>query len=245
MAHPARPAPETGTHAHPHRRRRRRRHLSSPDRRSARLLRARRDRGLRRRPSPRSGRPRGRRSVLRGSGRRVQRRCGRGPVPCPRHHARAQRGGPPLRHADLRRRLRRGRGLPRHGHEPLPAEPACPVRRGRREARGRAVREGAVLDRQRAAGAVRHGRRAGPGRRVREVRGRPSLQRDRRDRHPRRRQPRRGGLRLRAVLLDLDDHRGVPQPAGHLGEGQGLVHDRAVLRGRGLRLPRRASAPSR
>ena len=45
------------------------------------------------------------------------------------------------------------------------------------------------------------------------------------------------GLRLRAVLLDLDDDRGVPQPAGHLREGPRLVHHRAVQRTGGLRLP--------
>ena len=55
--------------------------------------------------------------------------------------------------------------------------------------------------------------------------------------HPRRREPRRRGLRLRADVLDLDDDRGVPQPAGDLGAGSRLVHDRAVLRARGLRLP--------
>ena len=115
--------------------------------------------------------------------------------------------------------------------------PRAPVRGGRRQARRRAVREGAVLGRQRTPGPVRHRRRAWPGRRVRPLRGGPPLQRDRRGRDPRRREPGRGGLRLRALVLDLDDDRGVPQPAGHLGEGPGLVHDRAVLRGGGLRLP--------
>ena len=54
---------------------------------------------------------------------------------------------------------------------------------------------------------------------------------------PRRRQPRRRGLRLRADVLDLDDDRGVPQPAGDLGAGPRLVHDGAVLRAGGVRLP--------
>ena len=45
-------------------------------------------------------------------------------------------------------------------------------------------------------------------------------------------------LRLRAVVLDLDHDRGVPEPAGDLGEGPRLVHHRAVQRARGLRLPR-------
>ena len=46
------------------------------------------------------------------------------------------------------------------------------------------------------------------------------------------------GLRLRADLLHLDDDRGVPEPARRLGEGPRLVHDAAVLRAGGLRLPR-------
>ena len=49
----------------------------------------------------------------------------------------------------------------------------------------------------------------------------PPVQRDRRGRHPRRGEPHRRRLRLRAVVLDLDDDRGVPEPAGHLGAGRG------------------------
>ena len=45
-------------------------------------------------------------------------------------------------------------------------------------------------------------------------------------------------LRVRAVLLDLDHDRGVPEPAGDLREGPRLVHHRAVQRTGGLRLPR-------
>ena len=45
------------------------------------------------------------------------------------------------------------------------------------------------------------------------------------------------GARLRAVVLDLDHHRGVPEPAGDLREGPRLVHHRAVQRTGGLRLP--------
>ncbi len=49
-------------------------------------------------------------------------------------------------------------------------------------------------------------------------------------------------LRLRAYVQHLDHHRGVPQSAGDLGEGatgrgRGMVHDGAVLRARGVRLP--------
>ncbi len=85
--------------------------------------------------------------------------------------------------------------------------------------------------------ARRHRGRAGRRRRLRPLRRRRALLRDRRGRHPRRREPRRRGLRLRADLLHLDDDRGVPEPARDLGEGARLVHDRAVLRARGLRLP--------
>ena len=89
----------------------------------------------------------------------------------------------------------------------------------------------------RAAGARRHRRRAGAVRRLRPVRRRPPLRRDRRDRRPRRREPGGRRLRLRAVVLHLDHHRGVPQPAGGLGDGPRLVHHRAVQRAGGLRLP--------
>ena len=78
----------------------------------------------------------------------------------------------------------------------------------------------------------------GPVRRLRPLRRGPPVRRDRRGRRPRRREPRRRRLRLRAVVLDLDDDRGVPQPAGHLGGGPRLVHDAAVQRARGVRLPR-------
>ena len=81
-------------------------------------------------------------------------------------------------------------------------------------------------------------RRAGPVGHLRALRPGPPVQRDRRSRRPRRGEPRRRGLRLRAVVLDLDDHRGVPQPARDLGSGPRLVHDTAVQRARGLRLPR-------
>ena len=78
----------------------------------------------------------------------------------------------------------------------------------------------------RPARACRHRRRAGAVRRLRAVRRRRAVLLDRRARRARRRQPRRRGLRLRADVLDLDDDRGVPQPAGDLGEGPGLVHHR-------------------
>ncbi len=88
---------------------------------------------------------------------------------------------------------------------------------------------------------VRDRCRAGPVRRVRAVRRRPPVLGDRRARHPRRRQPRRHRRQrqgdLRAVVLDVDHDRGVPQPAGDLG-GRWLAHHRPVQRAGGVRLPR-------
>ena len=76
---------------------------------------------------------------------------------------------------------------------------------------------------RRPAGAGRHRRGARALRRVRAVRRRPPVLRDRRARHPRRGEPRghrrRGQRDLRAVVLDVDHDRGVPQPAGDLREG--------------------------
>ena len=46
------------------------------------------------------------------------------------------------------------------------------------------------------------------------------------------------GYDFAPVVLDLDDDRGVPQPAGGLGGGARLVHHGAVQRARGVRLPR-------
>ncbi len=46
------------------------------------------------------------------------------------------------------------------------------------------------------------------------------------------------GLRVRAHVLDLDDDRGVPEPAADLGARARLLHDGAVLRARGVRVPR-------
>ena len=151
-------------------------------------------------------------------------RVGRGAVPRARHHPRDERGRPGLQHVDLQRRVRRRRRLPRHGDVAVEAAPGGAVRADRREARRRAVRA-SPHDWEAAgpAGAGRHRRRAGPVRRLRALRRRPPLQRDRRARHPRRRQPGRHRRRrqrdLRAVVLDVDHDRGVPQPAGDLGEG--------------------------
>ena len=58
--------------------------------------------------------------------------------------------------------------------------------------------------------------------------------RDRRDRRPRRRQPRHRRLRVRAHVLDLDHHRGVPEPADRLRErtGAGSPRSRSASRRR-------------
>ena len=78
-----------------------------------------------------------------------------------------------------------------------------------------------ALGARRPARARRDRRRARALGRLRPLRPRRTLRRDRRDRRPRRREPRRRRLRLRAHLLDLDDDRGVPQPAGDLGARAG------------------------
>ena len=118
--------------------------------------------------------------------------------------------------------------------EPHPEHPT----RDRGQARRRRSSRARSSGRRRPLALVGIGVEPGALGRVRPLRRRPPLLRDRRDRRPRRRQPRRRGLRLRADVLDLDDDRGVPQPAGDLGEGTRLVHDGAVLRTRGVRLPR-------
>ena len=156
--------------------------------------------------------------------------------------ARLQRRRPEVQHADLQwRQGCRGR-LPRHGHEPVAAPSRAALRAGRRHARRRAVRRGGGVGGRRPPRARRHRRRARALRRLRPVCRRPPLRRDRRARHARRRQPRRprrrGQRDLRAELLDVDDDRGVPQPSRRLGEGPRLVHDRALQRAGGLRLPR-------
>ena len=98
--------------------------------------------------------------------------------------------------------------------------PDAPYEKTGRQARRRAVRRRRRVGGRRPAGAGRHRRRARALRRVRAVRRRPPVLRDRRARHPRRRQPRGDRRRrqrdLRAVVLDVDHDRGVPQPAGDL-----------------------------
>ena len=64
------------------------------------------------------------------------------------------------------------------------------------------------------------------------------VRRDRRDRHSRRRQSGGAGLRVRPEFLNLDDDRGMPQSASHLGKGSWLVHHRTILRAGDVRVPR-------
>ena len=77
-------------------------------------------------------------------------RLGRGPGPRARDHARDERRRPAVRDADLRRRARRRRRLPRHGDVAVAAAPRAAVRRDRGEARRRAVRAGRPSGRRRA-----------------------------------------------------------------------------------------------
>ena len=132
-----------------------------------------------------------------------------------------------------------GRRLPRHGDVACRSRTRSAVRADRGEARRRAVRAGRPSGR-RPAGWRWCGIGVEPGlsdvfaryaadhlfSEIDELGVRDGANLDRR------------GLRLRAVVLDLDDDRGVPQPAGDLGEGPRLVHHRAVQRAGGLRLPR-------
>ena len=199
-----------------------------------------RRRRLRRRPGRARRRPaRRRRPVHRGAGRRVD-----APTTSPRSAASTASptsSTPSIRGSSCRSSTARS--------PPAPTTSTwrcrCRIRTRTRRTRETGVKLGDEqfaqadgLGGRRAPGARRDRRRARPVRRLRPVRRRPPLQRDRRDRRPRRREPRRRGLRLRAVVLDLDDDRGVPQPAGDLGARPRLVHDAAVQRARDVRLPR-------
>ena len=167
---------------------------------------------------------------------------GREPVPRARHHPRDERGRP----ASSTCRSSTGPSPPvrttstwrcrcRRPHPEAPYEKTG-VKLGDEQ-----FAQARRLGGRGPAGAGRDRRRARAVRRVRAVRRRPPVQRDRRARHPRRRQPRGHRRRrqrdLRAVVLDVDHDRGVPQPAGGLA-GRRVAHDGAVLRAGGLRLPR-------
>ena len=126
---------------------------------------------------------------------------------------------PLLQRPHLRCVLRSRRHIPRHGDDAL----ASRIRRipTRRRGSSSATISSSAPRRGRRRGCSRSsGSASSPGRRrLRPLRRRRAVLRDRRGRGPRRREPRRRGLRLRAHVLDLDDHRGVPQPTGRLGEG--------------------------
>ena len=130
---------------------------------------------------------------------------------------RAERGRPAVRDAGLPRGPRRRGHLPRHGDVAVPPAPVRAVPADGGQAGRRAVRAGRRMGAPRAAGAVRHRGRARPVRRVRPLRGGPAVLVDRRGGRPRRRQPGGRGLRVRPDVLHLDDDRGVPEPAGHVG----------------------------
>ena len=111
-------------------------------------------------------------------------------------------------------------------------------------ARRGAVRRVRPLEGARTARAGRHGRGARPLRRVRALRRRPPVLDDRRDRRARRRRPRGRRLRLRADVLDLDHHRGVPEPAARVGARPRVLHAARRSRSRRRSCSPRASARS-
>ena len=209
------------------------------DREAPLVLRALRARGLRPRAGPQQVVERARRrSLQRPRDRRLEQGGGRRADSRDASRRGPQLGRPALQRPDLRRVLRVGGHVPRHGDDALRAAPDEPVRGGRGQARRLPVRARGGVGGERAARPRRHRGRAGRRRCLRPLRGGRALLRDPRGRRPRRREPHGRGLRLRADLLHLDDDRGVPEPARRLGEGARLVHDAAVLRAGGLRLPR-------
>ena len=180
-------------------------------------------------------------AVRRRPGRRLRRGRGRraaGRAPAATHVINAD--GPAVRDADLRRAaLRRGRDYLDMAMSLSQPAPGPAVRADRGQARRRAVRA-----------APRSGRRAGrlalvgmgvePG--LSDVFARYAADHlfceiDELG-HARRRQPRRRrATTSRPSFSHLDHDRGVPEPAGDLGERPRLVHHRAVQRAGGVRLP--------
>ena len=149
-----------------------------------------------------------------------------------------------LRDAAVPGRAGRRRQLPGHGDVAVAAASDRPLRSDRGQTRRRTVRARRAVGTAGPTRAGRDGHRARHGRRLRPVRGGRVVLRDRGTRCPGRGQPRRRRLRLRAELLDLDDHRGVPQPAGDLREGPRLVHHRRRSASRRSSSSRTASARS-
>ena len=152
---------------------------------------------------------------------------------------RGERVRPAAQPTDLRRRVRGRMHVPRHGDAPLAAAPRPAVRGAGREARRRAVRRQPTPGRS--AGSSRSsGSASSPDSPTCSPGTPPTTSSPRSTRSgSATAQPRHRRLRLRADVLDLDDDRRVPEPAGHLGAGPWLVHHRAVQRARGLRVPRR------
>ena len=146
-------------------------------------------------------------------------------------------------------RAGRRRRLPRHGHEPVGAASHRPVLEDRREARRRPVRAGRRLG----GGRTPRPRRAwasSPGSSdvfaryaadnlfsdIDELGTRDGANLVVRDAD--------GNEIFAPSFSHLDHDRGVPEPAGDLGEGCRLVHDRAVLASPRCSTSRRASARS-
>ena len=220
------------------------------DRCAARLLRAVRGRRLRRRPGRAGGAPPSRATT----GSSPRRSTPRTPasvealVPRARHHPRDERRRPALRDADLRRRVRRPAPTTSTWRCSLSKpHPDAPYERDRGEARRRAVRASprsgsAPVGWRWSASASSPGSptcsRATPpttcSREIDELGTRDGANLEVRD----------DGYDLRAVVLDLDHDRGVPQPAGDLGEGPRLVHHRRRSASRRSSTSPRASARS-
>ena len=117
--------------------------------------------------------------------------------------------------------------------------PTDPYTQTRREARRLPVRQVRRAGEGRPPRARRHGRRAGAARTCsRATPPTTCSARSTRSASATARTWSSTGYDFAPSVLDLDDDRGVPQPARDLGEGQGLVHHRAVQRARGVRLPR-------
>ena len=189
----------------------------------------------------RRARRRGRRPLRRGAGRRLRRRrrsprCAASTRITHVMNAVDPRFVMPIFDGALERRRR----LPRHGDVAVAPAPGRAVREGRREARRRAVRRGRRVG-GRAAGSRWSGIGVEPG--LSDVFARYAadhLFRDIDELGTRDgAEPGGRGPRLRAVVLDLDHDRGVPQPAGDLkARTRRWFTTAAVLRAGGLRLPR-------
>ena len=166
-----------------------------------------------------------------------------GPHGAGRHHR--QRVRPAAQPADLRRRVRGRLPLPRHGDAHVVAAPDRPVPPDRGHARRRAVRG---QRRSGSSGASSRSSAMGVEPGLSDVVARYAadhlFSRDRRDRRARRQRPRHRRVRLRPDVLDLDDDRGVPQPADRVRARPGLVHRPSRSASRRRSCSPRASARS-